>query len=763
MGSYAEYVQAEVRKDLAAFADPGTMVTIVPSGSGMTARWVQNDAEHEILLSRSQEEFPAVEIQGRKMSYRGFLASEHMADLKRLAGMMVRIGYGVKDFVETRAVPEPSEDGGTPSPGKATDLIRQLATGSLPWGATRVTFVRGPAGCGKTYILRKLAEEQALEYELGEVDKLFFYVDAQGKALARFDEAIAKELQDLRAPFTYHAVAPLTRRHCLVVIVDGFDELLGSGGYDEAFASLSNFLGQLGGEGSLVASARSTFYDYKGFRRTVQRFAAGGAMNYVVEPIDVQLWEKDEVVEYFGRLSRNHPERFKHTEDVYGRLIGRAGGRNRELLKKPFYVAKIADLYVQGRQVDQEKELLTSLVDFFTEREAEKVKDIQGRPILTKEDHVRLLIMLAEEMWWQETRQVDIPTVQTLAELLAEERKLSPLQVNTIVERAPTNAFLASRGNGGRKLLGFEHEVYYSYFLGRRLEDALLGSGADLREFLSRATLFSTVVDEVLGAQTWAPSNVETCVQRLGESLSGGALEAVARENAGKIVAALIQGRDDLPQNLAFRQLVLKQAGLKNTVLVRPKFENCYFEELDLEGARFIDPEFPSTTFNLLKIDPKSTRLERAHISLSQQVFGLCVYGATGLERLHNPAAMARALESVGAFVEGYEANLPVEYSRAARSRIELLDRFLLYANKTFYISTDEPRLRQVFGAHEWKVVRQLLYKHHIVEDVVREKSGPRQDLMRLHFRPDMIREGEYPSPSHPEEIVGFWKELLAD
>jgi hypothetical protein len=683
-----------------------------------------------------------------------------MGDLKRLSAAIVRIGYGVKDFVETYAEYRHGEDD-TLTVHKATELIRDLITKELPWGATRVVFVKGPAGCGKTYVLRKMAEDQALEYEYGKTDKLFLYVDAQGKALARFDEAIAKELQDLRAPFTYHALAPLSRRGCLVVIVDGFDELLGSGGYDEAFASLSSFLGQLGGEGSLVASARSTFYDYTGFRRTAQRFAADKTLNYVVEPLDICLWGQKEVTEYFTNLALRHPGKFVKPSAVYEELIGRVGGRNQHLLKKPFYVAKIAELYAEGMRVGNEEQLLQEVVERFIDREVDKFKDVQGKPLLTREGHTRFLTSLAEEMWWQETRQVDIPTVQTLAELLAEQLELSPGQVHAIVERVPSNAFLASVGNGSRALLRFEHEVFYSYFLARRLHGVLDSGGPELREFLSRSTLPDTVIQEALGSYLWNPGDVARYIHHLGHALSQSALEAGGRENSGRIVAALITERKDLPEILRFRHCVFKQCEILNSHLVSPQFENCFFEEVDLRGSSWNRPIFAGTMFRNLIIDPSSTRLNGAKFRLNEDFFGLMVWTHSGRESVYDPDAIVKFLHSIGATVEGYELAAPKEYSQTIKKRIQLLDRFLRFAERTYYVSRKEPNLGKVFGEHQWPTVSDLLYRHGIVEDITIPKSGPREDLMKLCFPPDLVRKGESESADAPKEIAAFWRELL--
>ena len=93
--------------------------------------------------------------------------------------------------------------------------------------STRVIMVTGEAGAGKTQVLQELVRRQADNYLRGKTHKLFLYVNAQGRALARLNEALATELQDLRVSLTYHSVATLARVGILIPIIDGFDELLG--------------------------------------------------------------------------------------------------------------------------------------------------------------------------------------------------------------------------------------------------------------------------------------------------------------------------------------------------------------------------------------------------------------------------------------------------------------------------------------------------------------------------------------------------------
>src|SRR5204862_5336653 len=106
----------------------------------------------------------------------------------------------------------------------------------------------------------------------------------------------------LRSRFSYAAVAPLTRHGLIVPIIDGFDELLGAGGYDEAFSSLAAFLSTLDGQGSAVASARSAFFDYRNFYENARKFSGDGRLNYTVETIDILPWNDDQVRNYFRNV-----------------------------------------------------------------------------------------------------------------------------------------------------------------------------------------------------------------------------------------------------------------------------------------------------------------------------------------------------------------------------------------------------------------------------------------------------------------------------
>lgn len=224
-------MRARIRRDIRPFADPGSEVL----GDSDQLYWEKDGEAHTASLKAAPGDYlPLISIKGVDMAYRDFLASAYMADLQRLAEFIPKSLDHPDDYVDTRASLSADQ------PGENADLlVARLSTEELPYGSTRIVLVRGDAGAGKTMALRKMTIDRATDYRNGSSSRLFFYVDVQGRSLSRLDDAMARDLQDLRSRFSYGAVPALVRNGLLVPVIDGFDELLGSGGYDEAFSSLA--------------------------------------------------------------------------------------------------------------------------------------------------------------------------------------------------------------------------------------------------------------------------------------------------------------------------------------------------------------------------------------------------------------------------------------------------------------------------------------------------------------------------------------------
>lgn len=744
--------EEQIEIDLRAFADPGSDILIV-DGEMM---WEQDAVERRIRLFVNQDGNLAVEHEGLRLSYRQFLASEGMANLRHLAQFMTKTIRQPDHYIATEASLVTAEVAET-SNAHTVDLIRERATRDLPPFSTRVVFVQGEAGAGKTVSLRKLTSDQASRYLHGSTNALFFYVDAQGRALSRLEDAISKELDDLRAKFTYEAVAPLTRHGLLVPIIDGFDELLGSGGYDDAFSSLAAFIATLNGSGSVIASARSSFFDYTDFRQSAARYAQDGLLNYSVETLSVRAWDSARVREYFVQVGADHGVVQAEMHKSLDSFESTWSEADLKLLRKPFYAARIADLAAQGVRFDR-RDLLSQLVSAFLEREVDKLKDRDGTPLLDLEGHRSFVESLAEEMWWLENRRLDVASVQVFAEIIAEERQLPPSVARALIEKVSSYAFLSAEGP--KRLLGFEHEVFYGYFLAQRLAHYVKIGGPDLRRFLSRSVMDEPLIDEA-GRLVSRSKTIATAIANICGATTPAIADSIPRENAGALVASTLRHADEVPAGLDFTNLVFRGVSLANVELVSPTFINCDFQEVDLTGAKFRRLSLTKSVIRDAKVDPAITRLEGATLAVGETVTGLLVLEKERghYVRVYEPDRIASALLQMGAIVPGIETS--TAYDAPARERVEALERLTLIFQRHFYLPPSELE-QKISGRPEWRAVMKLLEHHQLLEETYIQKSGPKTPFLRLRIAPEVLRRGENLSdPTVPSEVRAFWKDLV--
>ncbi|MGV9301434.1 hypothetical protein, partial [Amycolatopsis sp. NPDC003676] len=131
---------------------------------------------------------------------------------------------------------------------------------------TRIFFISGEAGIGKTRTLISTALERAQHVEAedqGDSEKnhlpLFLYVRSTGQVLSSLSTVVNDAVAYTRN-LNEKSVQTLCRNGLIALFVDGFDELLGGVGYDNALGSLRPWIEALGGRGVIVVSARSSYY-----------------------------------------------------------------------------------------------------------------------------------------------------------------------------------------------------------------------------------------------------------------------------------------------------------------------------------------------------------------------------------------------------------------------------------------------------------------------------------------------------------------------
>lgn len=410
------YWQERIRRDLASFSDPGVMVDVVRQNQIVTVSWVMHgkNREDKFNIELDQNGVSIYYVKGGTSKlYRTFIAGPEMADLRQVSLMIKQSFRSSAIFVDTQA--RTVNDAAIAKEVNAIQLLGELIK-NPNLDATNVIMVTGEPGSGKTQILREFVRKMSIDYIDGRAEKILLYANVQGRALARLTEAFVTELQDLRVGLTYHSIATLTRLGLLVPVIDGFDELLGRSGYDDAFSSLDVFLGQLEGEGQLIASSRSIYYEDE-FRSR----AATDTMNsstWEQMPVRISNWTDSQKTAYLVKYFANNQSIGDRSDEIRKQICS-ISDRHGRMLSKPLFFAKTVELLHRNRKfnIENYEVLLDGLVRGLLEREKDdKLLDRHSNPLLSVEQISALMCELAEEMWNQETRVLDSNSVQEVAE-----------------------------------------------------------------------------------------------------------------------------------------------------------------------------------------------------------------------------------------------------------------------------------------------------------------------------------------------------------
>ena len=649
MTDYFAYWNGRIRHDLASFGDPGASVEVDGSERRFRASWTMRSEPREATFFVSRDEGVWVTAgSARRIPYRAFVSGPGMADLRHVARMIQSARKPTLYISAQAASPAGS--------GAAIDVLTDLLADEAD--ATRVVMVTGGAGAGKTSVLRELVQRRAEAYLNGSASRLLLYVNAQGRPLARLNEALATELQDLRVGLTYHSIAVLAQLGVLVPVIDGFDELLGVSGYDDAFSSLGQFIEQLHGEGQILASARSTYYEEEFLERAARASATGDqAWSHV--PVRIQEWSDGDRQNYLDRWSERKGWSSSEAQARSARVTGAFKGQD-ALARKPVFFTRVVDLLQHDASFAGGDDLLRTLVREYSSRELkEKLLDRQSRPLLTEEQFEALMQELAEEMWNQETRDLDVGSVRFVAEYFAQDAGMPDTARQVIVERLPAMAFLGQGdAPAARSGIAFEHELFFFYFLAKTIAARLGSKGADLRVVLGRSALPEEMADRVARETVAvdapaASSRLQERLDRLSKAAHQESRRAAqVRENAGLLAMALVRerGARDTVEACTIQSVVFPGSHLRNVTLERCTLNDVVMRRTDLVETRFVGCQARGVQLYEPRVSREATRLELTGLGV-EDVAGIRVVD-DGPDANYQPSFIAETLRACGAPIE---------------------------------------------------------------------------------------------------------------
>lgn len=745
-------LESLLRYDLASMSVPGTDVVVHEGTDGWyRAEWERRDGEKRAadFLLRGDSDFAEVRVRegGAEISYPHFLSSTSMANLRSLARSVYQGLPKARSFVDPQAREESSE-GDVSESRRASDLLKDLSVVRVE-GATSLIFLTGGAGGGKTALLEHVVAETAEGYRRGDGGPLWLYVSAQGRRLAKLDDAVGRELGRMQAQFSFEAVATLVRCGVLILVIDGFDELLSiAGSYDESFSSLASFLDLLHGHGSVIAAARSAYYEQE-FATRIDRAVGFRSEGWSLRRVRLLDWTPEMRRQYL-QMRADEVGKADLPGDALDAVF--SSPDTQELAGNPFFVTRAANLLILGTAFYASSGgLLESLVDRYLDREVdEKLRERAGRSYLTRTQLRDMLSEIADEMWRQDAPELSRTSVREVVSIVAELYGLDSDAQLALVDRTPYAAVLKAGTTDGS--VTFEHDVYFAYFLASPLVAELRSSDRlRVRQALRRSQISPEAADF---AGRLLADDAMAVIRLLVEACADdNALASQIRQNAGDVIAAIIR-RTTPMAGLVLSKVRFIDCDLSNVELDDCDLNRCEFVGCDLRGSTFIGSA-KHLTLERCKIDTASTRLEMIGLDVSS-VRALQVWDGGYSQIVYDPARILSTLRDCG--TPGLEA---ANLRSVDNEVLDVLDGLSALASKTnlFTEQDDTADVRRFASLDAWVRVRDAMVSEDLLRFERRTASGNKVFLRLKVALADLVA-GRDRDASVSAQIQSFWNSI---
>jgi hypothetical protein len=750
----------EIRQDIAAFADNEEDV-IIDRNTVVFQR--NRDTYHCVFIETSAGVI--VEFNGSRIPYRKFLGEE-LGRMSVLAEAIKQKRQDVDPYIDTKSLLTDSVNN-SKGPLSALDLLWEECT-TRPVGETKLIFLTADAGHGKTALLRRLTQKFATAYGTGHTDMLLLHIDTQGRSFLRLEEAVARDLGQLRIAGVYYSgIIRLIKGGLLAIAIDGFDELLAEVGFGEAYSGLGAFLRQLDGTGVVVASARSAYFEVENYAAQTRLLASLPGTHVAVQQMRLARWERPEAVKLFREYRSPEGARISEPDSIYDELAARLPV-DHPVLHRPFLVFQMASLISSSSktasQIAEELagtpiEVVPRVIAALLRREVEeKWRDPSGQPYLSLSEHLYLLSALADEMWTQGKNSLAVDLIQLITEAVMDELKIPAARRVPISQRVKAHALLVASGNSAD--LAFDHEEFFNYFLAERV--AQLTRTKDnfgLQRFLELHALPPIVALWTVAIGPWSDDAVSGVIERLGALARAEMRSTYLKQNVGLLAARLSERRDhDAP--FVFDSMYFEGDCWKASCLDRAEFIKCTFINVDLTNCEWSDCNFTDCRIDGLTCSPQ-TSLKNCVFRGSSYAQGVLLKNDGELSELRNyiPEECTDMLERLGARFEVAPTvkrsliPVPEEHQKA-------LDAFFRIFSRNSGATEEVMKLKLGKRYSTFvNIVLPLLIRHNVVQPTEYRGRG-QQSRYELNFPLESILMAEDPEAPTPKNLRDFWAEL---
>ncbi|MCC5848040.1 MAG: hypothetical protein JJU29_08095 [Verrucomicrobia bacterium] len=542
--------------------------------------------------------------------------------LKRLAKLPLlatRLREGVSDtnlFVSPSAtILESLEVHPEEIPDKTNDALNSMlrTLGDKSPFETSIYYITSDAGEGKTFLINKMAKEQASRFIEGKADWLLVPIPLGGKHFLRFDDITVGALQNrYRFPFLYYdSFLALVRMGVIVPAFDGFEEMLVEGSSGEALSAMGILVSALDSRGCLVIAARKAYFEFENLKTQEKLFDTISTHSVGFGKLELHRWQKPQFLEYCEK------RKVSNGEEIYQRVTERLG-ESHSLLTRPVLVRRLVDIATKCPSLDDFLDQIhKSGPDFFAvfvrgiiEREAnEKWIDRSGErdlgtPLLSADEHCELLSLLALASWETRVDFLKRDNLEFVTDYYCETKKKSAFQAQQIHERIRGHALLINSPNASNAV-EFDHEEFRLFFLGEGIAEQILPlddkAKGEVLATLRRGVLPKPAQRSFIRAIKRHPTfeRVQAAEFLLHISTLDGQA-SYTQENCGSLVVRLLSEVD--AKGLQIKNIVFPPDSLRDRKLNNITFKNCFFSPTSLEMSTFTQCKFTECHFGQIRI-----------------------------------------------------------------------------------------------------------------------------------------------------------------
>lgn len=730
--------EIQLKEDLSLFADLGTEPPILmQKNDGLHVEFVRDGQKLNLNIESSGKITETYDGFSRKhLDFKSLLASTTFADLGKWADSQASF---LKARISDDNIPVQGRLSRDENVADITGSLNLLDDAILNSGANShrvlVTLVDGPAGIGKTTLLRQIAYKRAAEYR--ETRRpIILHVESRGRMLQNLTDLMAFSLQTLRLRVTYDQVPVLVRHGLVTLAIDGFDELGDPSGYDMAWAQVNDLITSARGNGSIVLSGRETFI-------------GEGRMKTALNTIDTGLSDRLQTFSLLpptANVAKNWLMKKGWSEDSFKNDRVASIFEDGSYALRPFFLKELANGEVaKSIEMDAVGDLLQFLVEKMIEREASKFGDdveaitnLEQRKLFVR----RFLEETARDMADNQSDAIPGDTLGWISEVVAADI-VSPALVGILKNRASVVAFLETDDRRGYRR--FTDDQIGNYFLAYATLKSI--NDGELPKHVRRNILGLEFLENFSSAMRSIPqSEVDCFVNSAISQIDRIADYDRSRRNLATLVIAMLS-----VQELS-HETCISDVSLDETLFVETVspivLKNVTIAQLYARGADFRKVSFTGQCVIVSFIADETTIVSEkmpvpSFINLPEKT-------------LFSPE------DKVNWFVNRFVAVLS-DYKPDIRV---LLERFPLFTllhkiarTRSYWIKDNEEKAsRRIFDDPLWPDLKEILEKHELLVVADNVGAGGRPGAY-YHLK---NRQGLLSVNNPPRSVLPFLQELVA-